>query len=88
MRKLLVLLALSVVLSAQNIPVPCKTQAQLLEEKSIDLDTKTLKGWVRVLNNKSKQGLYGITLTREETLALIRCITQELNNRKELGKMK
>jgi hypothetical protein len=87
MNKIIFMSLLAAVLNA-GVPAPCKSEAQMLREKSIDLDTKTLKGWVRILNNKSKQGLYGVTLTREETIALIKCLTEEIGNRREAGKIK
>jgi hypothetical protein len=65
----------------------CPDEKQLLEKKRIDLDTKSLKGWIRLLNNRSKQGEYGVRLTREETIALLKCLTEELEYRKRTGKM-
>ena len=71
-----------------RVPAPCAPEEKMLETKGIDLDTKTIKGWVRLLNSRSKQGEYGVVLTRAETLALIKCLTEELQNRKALGKLK
>lgn len=71
-----------------NVPAPCKDQEPVLIANAIDLDTKTIKGWVRLLNNRSKQGKYGVHLTKEETMDLIKCLLEELRNRKEAGKMK
>ena len=72
---------------AGTIPKPCKSEEELLKQKNLDLDTKTLKGWVRLLKNRSKMGEYGVVLTKEETIALIKCITIELDNRQKVGKL-
>lgn len=82
------MLALVVTIGLAKVPTPCLPETKLLETKGIDLDTKTLKGWVRLLNSRSKQGEYGVVLTKAETLALIRCLTEELNNRKVVGKLR
>jgi hypothetical protein len=70
-----------------KVPVPCKTEEHILIEKGVDLDTKTLKSWVRLLNNKIKKDEFGITLTKAETIALIKCLTIEIQNRKLQGKI-
>jgi hypothetical protein len=66
---------------------PCSEEQVLLKEKKLDLDTKTLKGWVRFLKNKSKQAEYGVTLSKQESDDLIKCLIEEIEYRKKLGKL-
>lgn len=86
--KILIAMLIMVSIAGAKVPGPCLPEVRILETKGIDLDTKTLKGWVRLLNNRSKQGEYGIVLTKAETMALIKCLTEELNNRKARGKLR
>ena len=67
---------------------PCPEEKALLESKKMELDTKTLKGWVRLLKNREKQNSAGIFLTKEEVKDLIKCLTEEIEYRKMTGKMK
>lgn len=66
---------------------PCPEERELLTEKRIDLDTKTIKGWIRLFKNREKLNQYGVYLSKTETLDLIKCLTDELNQRKLSGKM-
>lgn len=88
MKKLFIILVILLSIEAfAKTPVPCKSEEHLLIEKGIDIDTKSIKGWIRILNNRSKQNEIGINLSREETIELIKCLTIELNNRNHQGKM-
>lgn len=80
---LLLMLASTPVLAGK----PCPDEEQMLKEKRLDLDTKTLKGWVRLLKNKSKQNDYGVVLTKEEVVLLIKCLNEEIEYRKKAGKL-
>lgn len=73
-------------LSAET-PKPCKAEEKTLVNNHIDLDTRTLKGWIRLLKNRSKMNDYGVTLTQEEVSELIKCLKVELDNRKKMGKL-
>lgn len=84
--KISIILSLAFGISQAEIPKACKPQAAIIE-REMDMDTKTLKGWVRLLNNRSKMGEAGIYLTKEEVNLLITCIKIELENRKRAGKM-
>jgi len=88
-QKIYMLLLILMAFSIEQIHAkePCPDEKQLLETNKIDLDTKTIKGWLRLLNNRTKQGEYGIKLTKEETIALIKCLKDELEFRKKVGKM-
>lgn len=88
MKRYAIVIVLLSSIAMAKVPAPCLEEEKMLIEKNIDLDTKTLKGWVRLLNNRSKMGQYGVILSKEETLELIKCLTEELNNRKMLGKLK
>lgn len=66
---------------------PCTEEKQMLERKRIDLDTKSIKGWIRLLNNRNKQCEYGTSLTKDERNALIKCLTDELEYRKKTCKL-
>lgn len=57
---------------------PCQSENKVLQECSMDLDTKTTKGWIRLLQNKSKMETIGIELTQEEVRALINCLSIKL----------
>jgi len=43
----------------------------ILHREDIDLDSKSIKGWIRVLNSKEKMLKYHIFLTNEERELLI-----------------
>ena len=78
----------SLIIIQADVPEPCNDEAKMLKKNKIELDTKTIKGWVRLLKNRSKMGEYGITLSKEEVSALIDCLNVEMKNRKRVGKMK
>jgi hypothetical protein len=88
MKKFILFLVLMSSVSFAAIPEPCEDDVQIIKSHKMDLDTKTLKSWIRLLNNKSKQGKYGIVLSKAEIRALIACLTEELELRKKIGKMK
>jgi hypothetical protein len=83
--KFIIILVFSLsILSAQ----PCTNEAELLKAKKIDLDTKTMKSWVRLLKNRSKQNEYGVKLSQEEVASLIKCLMIEIEIKSKQGKMK
>jgi len=89
MIKLVMFILLGSLISIQaKVPEPCNNEAKMLKKNKIELDTKTIKGWVRLLKNRSKMGEYGITLSKEEVRDLIDCLNIEMKNRKRVGKMK
>jgi hypothetical protein len=57
---------------------PCQSEKKILQECNMDLDTKTTKGWIRLLQNKSKMETIGIELTKEEVHSLINCLIIKL----------
>jgi len=71
-----------------EVPAPCKEQEPVIIKENLDLDTKTLKSWIRLLKNRNKMDNYGVQLTKAEVNALIKCLTIELELRRSIGKMR
>jgi len=46
---------------------PCQSEKKILQECNMDLDTKTTKGWIRLLQNKSKMETKFYELTQNSS---------------------
>lgn len=87
MKKIILLAMLSSMVFAK-IPESCSGSKAAIERNGLDMDTKTLKSWIRLLKNRSKMGEYGVTLSKSEVKELIDCLTIELDNKQKAGKMR
>ncbi len=66
MRKYFFILILILNLHLQAANIEIKTVADIFIREKIDLDAKSLKGWMRVFNSNSKLNDYDIYVTKEE----------------------
>ena len=54
-----------------NMDLNSQKVQQIMYREEIDLDAKSIKGWIRVLNSKSKMKNYSIYLNPEENKLLL-----------------
>ena len=72
-KPLIFIILMQITLFSNNIQTDLdkqKTQ-EILYRESIDLDAKSLKGWIRVINSKTKTKTHAIHLTLKEKKTIL-----------------
>lgn len=58
---------------------------EIINNNKLDLRTKSIKGWVRVLKNKNKYEIYN--LSNKDREYLINCLINYLENKSDVGRI-
>lgn len=85
MKKVLLVIFLSIWLYGSEKCIHDSKAVKIARNSNIDLRTKSVKGWIRLLKNKEKYAVY--VISDSDRKFLIKCLTEQYKNKPKIGRM-